>query len=276
YTNARHPNGAWVKMTSLIKDYLTVKRNDGFFILKDETRVLSIDEHENCLKYDKDVIFLNDEFFCNEIVHVFDLETTVFTQGNDPVPLGVICLLDTGTNTLLRYESEEKIKERIWKMVNDITKFQKVDPETIRTMVKFSEKNYEEMVKGEHEAILFAKIQDNIKPHVIIGHNSNGFDTPFIMRRLEWLGSTMMEEFYRIAPGEDAIEYTYIKFDGTLFWDSMTIFQHEFPGRQSSLNYMLDTLEIPSKIGLSYRRIDEIVLLAIETAKIQDEITKLN
>ncbi|CAG8835597.1 4144_t:CDS:2, partial [Racocetra persica] len=44
----------------------------------------------------------------------------------------------------------------------------------------------------------------------------------------------------------------------------------------SSLNYMLDTLEIPSKIRLSYRRIDEIVLLAIETAKIQDEITKLN
>ncbi|CAG8831353.1 29524_t:CDS:2, partial [Racocetra persica] len=73
-----------------------------------------------------------------------------------------------------------------------------------------------------------------------------------------------------------AIEYTYIKFDGTLFWDSMTIFQHEFPGRQSSLNYMLDTLEIPSKIRLSYRRIDEIVLLVIETAKIQDEITKLN
>ncbi|CAG8849320.1 5559_t:CDS:2, partial [Racocetra persica] len=44
----------------------------------------------------------------------------------------------------------------------------------------------------------------------------------------------------------------------------------------SSLNYMLDTLEIPSKIGLSYRCIDEIVLLANETAKIQDEITKLN
>src|SRR5690242_3285843 len=56
----------------------------------------------------------------------------------------------------------------------------------------------------------------------------------------------------------------------------MTIFQREFIGRQSSLNYMLDTLEIPSKIGLSYRRIDEIVLLAIETAKIQDEISKLN
>ncbi|CAG8769041.1 26532_t:CDS:2, partial [Racocetra persica] len=159
-------------------------------------------------------------------------------------------------------------------MVNDITKFQKVDPETIKTMVNFSEKKYEEMVMGEREAIPFAKIQNNIKPHVIIGHNSNGFDMLFIMRRLEWLGSTMMEEFYRIAT--DAIEYTYIKFDGTLFWYSMTIFQREFPGRQSSLNYMLDTLEIPSKIGLSYRHIDEIVLLAIETAKIQDEMTKLN
>src|SRR5690242_1417424 len=182
YTNARHPNGGWVKMTSLIKDYPMVKRNDGkeylrirftdhskrrsviqaihqdkfksyticedslsgkygqfiarsriytngkedyfhvsgFFILKDETRALSVDEYENCLKYDKDVIFLDDEFFCNEIVHAFDLETTflqnfnheikkkdmigrgstpfdraymnvsVFTQGNDPVPLGVI------------------------------------------------------------------------------------------------------------------------------------------------------------------------------------------
>ncbi|CAG8844956.1 3766_t:CDS:1, partial [Racocetra persica] len=129
YTNARHPNGAWVKMTSLIKDYLTVKRNDskeylrirftdhskqrsiiqaihqdkfksytickdslsgkygqfiacsriytnrkedyfhvsGFFILKNETRILSMNEHENCLKYDKDVIFLDNEFFCNEI-----------------------------------------------------------------------------------------------------------------------------------------------------------------------------------------------------------------
>ncbi|CAG8767535.1 19935_t:CDS:2, partial [Racocetra persica] len=76
--------------------------------------------------------------------------------------------------------------------------------------------------------------------------------------------------------GEDAIEYTYIKFDGTLFWDSMTIFQCEFFGRQSNLNYMLDTLEIPSKIRLSYKHIDEIVLLAIKTAKIQDEITKLN
>ncbi|CAG8720828.1 9217_t:CDS:2 [Racocetra persica] len=358
YTNARHSNGAWVKMTSLIKDYLTVKRNDGkeylqirftdhskrksviqaihqdkfklyticedslsgkygqfiarsriytngkedyfyvsgFFILKDETRILSIDEHENCFKYDKDIIFLDDEFCCNEIVHAFDLEMTflqnfnheikkkdmvgrgstpfdraymnvsVFTQGNDPVPLGVICLLDTGTDTPLRYESEEKIKERIWKMVNDITKFQKVDSETIKTM-------------EEHDFYrAFAKIQNNIKPHVIIGHNSNGFDMLFIMRKLEWLGSTMMEEFYRIATGkqmtygemfkynvlqnenitlaqgEDAIEYTYI----------------------NSLNYMLDTLEIPSKIGLSYRRIDEIVLLAIETAKIQDEITKLN
>ncbi|CAG8821088.1 11760_t:CDS:2, partial [Racocetra persica] len=208
YTNARHPNGTWVKMTSLIKDYPTVKHNDGkeylrirftdhskqrsviqaihqdkfksyticedslngkyrqfitrsqiytngkedyfhilgFFILKDETRVLLIDEHENCLKYNKDVIFLDDEFFCNEIVHAFDLETTflqnfnheikkkdmigrgstpfdraymnvsIFTQGNNLVPLGVICLLDTGTDTPLRYESEEKIKERIWKM----------------------------------------------------------------------------------------------------------------------------------------------------------------
>ncbi|CAG8848174.1 27891_t:CDS:1, partial [Racocetra persica] len=154
---------------------------------------------------------------------------------------------------------------------------------------------------GEHDFYrAFAKIQNNIKPHMIIGHNSNGFDMPFIMRRLERLGSTMMEEFYRIAngkqmtygemfkynvlrnknitlaQGEDAIEYTYIKFDRTLFWDSMTIFQREFIGRQSSLNYMLDTLEIPSKIGLSYRRIDEIVLLAIEMAKVQDEITKLN
>ncbi|CAG8756737.1 23068_t:CDS:2, partial [Racocetra persica] len=336
YTNARHPNSTWVKMTSLIKDYPIVKRNDGkeylrirftdhskrrsviqaiyqdkfksyticedslsgFFILKDEAHVLLIDEYENCLKYDKDVIFLDDDFFCNEIVYAFDLKTTflqnfnheikkkdmigrgstpfdraymnisVFTQGNDPVLLGVICLLDTRTDTPLRYESEEKIKERIWKIVNDITKFQKVDPETIKTMVNFSEKNYEEMVKA------FAKIQNNIKSHVIIGNNSNGFDMPFIMQRLEWLGSTMIEEFYRIAT--DAIEYTYIKFDGTLFWDSMTIFQREFSGRQSSLNYMLDTLEIPSKIGLSYRRIDKIVSLAIEMAKIQDKITKLN
>ncbi|CAG8823554.1 26965_t:CDS:1, partial [Racocetra persica] len=45
-------------------DYFHVS---GFFILKDETRILSVDEHENCLKYDKDVIFLDDEFFCNEI-----------------------------------------------------------------------------------------------------------------------------------------------------------------------------------------------------------------
>ncbi|CAG8841260.1 446_t:CDS:1, partial [Racocetra persica] len=239
-----------------------------------------------------------DEFFCNEIVHAFDLEMTflqnfnyeikkkdmigrgsnpfdraymnvsVFTQGSDPIPLGVICLLDTGIDTPLRYEPEEKIKERIWKIVNDITKFQKVDPEAIKTIVNFSEKSYEEMVKDEHEAIrmfidnigniikfpihvikvqgehdfyrAFAKIQDNIKPHVIIGYNSNGFDMPFIIRRLEWLGSTMIEEFYRIATGkqmtywemfkynvlrnenitlaqgEDAIEYTYIKFDGTL------------------------------------------------------------
>ncbi|CAG8843252.1 19263_t:CDS:2, partial [Racocetra persica] len=49
--------------------------------------------------------------------------------------------------------TQEKIKKRIWKMINDITKFQKVDPETIRTMVNFSEKNYEKMIKGEHEAI---------------------------------------------------------------------------------------------------------------------------
>ncbi|CAG8799996.1 21387_t:CDS:2, partial [Racocetra persica] len=137
-----------------------------------------------------------------------------------------ICLLDTGTDTPLRYESEEKIKKRIWKMVNDITKFQKVNPEFIKTMVNFFKKNYEEMVKGEHEAIPFAKIQDNIKPHVIIGYNSNGFDMPFIIRRLKWLGSTMIEEFYRIATITDVI--------------------------------------------------DEIVLLAIETAKIQNEITKLN
>ncbi|CAG8791088.1 16716_t:CDS:2, partial [Racocetra persica] len=88
--------------------------------------------------------------------------------------------------------------------------------------------------------------------------------------------NVLRNENITLAQGEDAIEYTYIKFDGTLFWNSMTIFQREFPGRQSSLNYMLDTLEIPSKIRLSYRRIDEIVLLAIETAKIQNEITKLN
>ncbi|CAG8791087.1 16715_t:CDS:1, partial [Racocetra persica] len=75
------------------------------------------------------------------------INVSVFTQGNDPVPLGVICLLDTGTNTPLRYESEEKIKGRIWKMVNDITKFQKVDTETIKTMVNFSEKKYEEIVR---------------------------------------------------------------------------------------------------------------------------------
>ncbi|CAG8769045.1 26533_t:CDS:1, partial [Racocetra persica] len=57
----------------------------GFFILKDETCVLSIGEHENCLKYDKDVIFLDDEFFCNKIVHAFDLETTFLQNFNHEI-----------------------------------------------------------------------------------------------------------------------------------------------------------------------------------------------
>lgn len=29
FTNARHPNGSWISMTSLVKDYKRVKRNDG-------------------------------------------------------------------------------------------------------------------------------------------------------------------------------------------------------------------------------------------------------
>ncbi|CAG8732759.1 23730_t:CDS:2, partial [Gigaspora rosea] len=330
----------------------------GFFVLKDRERVLSFDEHQNQLDYDKDVVFLTEEFFCNEIIHRFDLETTflenynpeitkgnirssggtpfdrsymnvnVFVQGSDPVPLGVICLLDVGDDTPLRYESDEEISKRLWKMVNDITKFQKVDPGVVRKMVNFSNKSYREMVNEEHDVIhqlidqmggitkfpvyivkvhgerdfyrAFAKIQYNICPHVLVGHNSNGFDMTFILRRLEYLGGDMFEEFHRIATGknmsfgemfkyrvirkekitiaqsENSAKFIYIKFDGMLFWDSMTIFQCGYPGKQSSLNYMLDTLEIPSKVGLSYERIDEIVHLSIKNRKIEKEINNLD
>ncbi|CAG8806597.1 10312_t:CDS:1, partial [Dentiscutata erythropus] len=312
----------------------------------------------NCLDYDKDVVFLRDEFFCKELIHAFDLETTflqnfnpdvinndmmsrggtpfdraymnvsVYIQGNDPTPLGVICLMDVSNDTPLRYESDEEISNRIWKMVNDITKFQKVNPKTVKAMVNFTGKTYREMIKDEHMVIhqlidemdepvkfpitvirvegecdfyrAFAKMQYNICPHVMIGHNSNGFDMPFIMRRLEYLGAEMMEEFYQIATGkrmsygemfkykvirsenitiaqsENSDDFIYIKFDGTLFWDSMTIFRRDFPGKQSSLNYMLDTLEIPSKVGLSYKRISEIVQLAIRNHEIENQISKLD
>ena len=115
-------------------------------------------------------------------------------------------------------------------MVNDITKFQKVDPETVKSKVNFTNKTYQGMVNNEHEVIhtlinemgdpikfpvyvfkvkdehdfyrVFAKMQHNICPHVLIGHNSNGFDMPFIMRRLEFLGSDMMEEFCHLATGK--------------------------------------------------------------------------
>lgn len=420
FTNARHPNGSWISMTSLVKDYKRVKRNDGneylrilftdhnkrraviqamrqqkfdsykicedsingkygqfishsrlnakekedyfhvsgFFKLKDQTRTLSIDEYQNCIDFEKDIIFLEDEFFCNETVHAFDLETTflqnfnsevkeknmmsrgntpfdraymnvsVYIQGNDPIPLGVICILDVGDDTPLRYEPDEKINERLWNMVNNITKFQKVDPEIVKSRINFFGKSFQEMVNSEHEVInslidemgdpvkfpvyvlkvkgehdffrAFAKMQYNICPHILIGHNSNGFDMPFIMRRLEYLGNEMIEEFYHlatekkmtygemfkykairkekitIAQGEEPVDFIYIKFDGTLFWDSMTIFQRAFSGKLSSLNYMLDTLEIPSKIGISYKRINEIVNLAIESKKLEDEIAMLD
>ncbi|RIB07861.1 hypothetical protein C2G38_2213205 [Gigaspora rosea] len=205
YTNARHPNGFWVKMMSLIKDYPIVKRGDGnthmcirftdyykqrsviqamrqekfqyyticedsingkygqyivrshiytdgskdcfhisgFFMLKNIEHVLFFDEYENQLDYVKDVIFLTEEFFCNKIIQGFDLETiflenynpeitkgdiyssgstpfdqaymnvSVFVQGSDSVPLGIICLLDVGENTSLRYESDKEISKRL-------------------------------------------------------------------------------------------------------------------------------------------------------------------
>ncbi|CAG8848880.1 19907_t:CDS:1, partial [Racocetra persica] len=68
--------------TNRKEDYFHVS---DFFILKDETHVLSIDEHENYLKYDKNVIFLDDEFFCNEIVYAFDLETTFLQNFNHEI-----------------------------------------------------------------------------------------------------------------------------------------------------------------------------------------------
>ena len=155
-------------------------------------------------------------------------------------------------------------------------------------------------INSKHEFYwVFAKMQYNISPHVLIGHNSSSFDMHFIMRRLEFLGSEMMEEFYQIATGkkmsygemfkykiirketvtiaqgEDPVDYIYIKFDGTLFWNSMLIFQCAY-SKLSSLNHMLDTLEIPSKIGISYKRISEIVNLAIEIKKIEDDIAALD
>src|SRR6185437_14677853 len=84
------------------------------------------------------------------------------------------------------------------------------------------------------------------------------------------------KEKITIAQSENSAEFIYIKFDGTLFWDSMIIFQRGYPGKQSSLNYMLDTLEIPSKVGLSYERIDEIVHLSIKKRRIEKEINSLD
>ncbi|CAG8833404.1 1033_t:CDS:2, partial [Racocetra persica] len=47
YTNAKHPNGAWVRMTSLIKDYPIVKRNDG----KEYLRIRFTDHNSLSGKY---------------------------------------------------------------------------------------------------------------------------------------------------------------------------------------------------------------------------------
>jgi len=39
------------------------------------------------------------------------MNVSVYIQGNDPIPIGVICLVDIGNDTPLRYESDEQIKE---------------------------------------------------------------------------------------------------------------------------------------------------------------------